>query len=134
LFLSLTLIALGVALFNVGRLAGGQIGVASLQRLIDHQTAQNLSVLAANITNGRPAVIDRLAQIGNLLTAKGVETASTQKAAINLLGRQVAAQATVISYDTSFLAIAMLFVAAAPVLIACKIVLGKLAKHSTTSA
>jgi DHA2 family multidrug resistance protein len=139
LFLSLTLIALaglpratlvyGVALFNLGRLAGGQIGIASLQTLIDHQTAQNLSVLAANITNARPAVIDRLAQIGNLLTAKGLETASTQKAAINLLGRQVATQATVISYDTAFLAIAMLFVAAAPVLIAYNIVLGRLAKH-----
>ena len=144
LFLSLTLIALaglpratlvyGVALFNVGRLAGGQIGVASLQTLIDHQTAQNLTVLATNITNGRPAVIDRLAQIGNLLTAKGVEMASVQKAAINLLGRQVATQATVISYDTAFLAIALLFVAAAPVLIAYKIVLGKLAKYSTASA
>ncbi len=143
LFLSLTLVALaglpqatlvyGVALFNVGRLAGGQIGVASLQTLIDHQTAQNLSVLATNITNGRPAVTDRLVQIGNLLTAKGVETASTQKAAINLLGRQVATQATVISYDTAFLAIAMLFLAAAPVLIAYKIVLGRFAKHSTPS-
>ncbi len=139
LFLSLTLIALaglpqatlvfGVALFNVGRLAGGQIGVASLQTLIDHQTAQNLSVLAATITNGRPAVIDRIAQIGNLL--RGVETASTQKVAINLLGRQIATQAIVISYETAFLAIAMLFVAAAPVLIAYKIVLGQFAKHST---
>jgi DHA2 family multidrug resistance protein len=140
LFLSLTLIALaglpqatlvyGVALFNIGRLAGGQIGVASLQTLIDHQTAQNLAVLAANITSGRPAVIDRLAQIGNLLAAKGVEMASAPKAAMNLLGRQVTMQATVISYETAFLAIALLFVAASPVLIAYKIALGRIAKRS----
>lgn len=140
LFLSLTLIALtnlprstlvyGVALFNIGRLAGGQIGIASLQTLIDHQTARNLAVLGANLTNGRTAVIDRLAQIGSLLAAKGVEPGSVTKAAINLLGRQVATQATVISFETAFLAIALLFVAAAPLLVAYKIMLGRLSRHS----
>jgi DHA2 family multidrug resistance protein len=137
LFLSLTLIALaglpratlvhGVALFNIGRLAGGQIGIASLQTLIDHQTAQNLTVLAANLTNGRPAVIDRIAQITGLLAARGVEPGSVARAAINLLGRQVVTQATVISFETAFLAILLLFVAAAPVLVAYRIVLGRLA-------
>jgi MFS transporter, DHA2 family, multidrug resistance protein len=140
LFLSLTLIALarppratlvyGVALFNIGRLAGGQIGIASLQTLIDHQTAQNLAVLGANLTNGRPAVIDRLAQIGSLLAAKGVEPGSVGKAATSLLGRQVATQAAVISFETAFFTIALLFAAAAPVLVAYKIVLGRLAGHA----
>lgn len=144
LFLSLTLIALvglpratlvyGVALFNAGRLAGGQIGVASLQTLIDHQAAQNLAVLGANITSGHPAVIDRLAQTGSLLSAKGMETTAVPKAAISLLARQVATQAAVISYETAFLAITLFFVAAIPVLIAYKIVLGRIARHSTKAA
>jgi DHA2 family multidrug resistance protein len=144
LFLSLTLIALtglpratlayGIALFNIGRLLGGQIGIASLQTLIDHQTAQNLTVLGANLTNGRPAVIDRLAQISGLLAAKGVEPSSIAKATLNLLGHQVAIQATIISFETAFLAIALLFVAAAPLLIAYKIILGRFANRSKAVA
>jgi len=140
LFLSLTLIALarlprvtlvyGVALFNIGRLAGGQIGIASLQTLIDHRTAQNLAVLAANFTNGRPAVIDRLSQISSLLATKGMEPTSVAKAAINLVGRQVATQAVVIAFETAFLAIALLFVAAVPILVGHKILLGRIASHS----
>jgi DHA2 family multidrug resistance protein len=139
LFLSLTLLALlglprsslahGVALFNAGRLAGGLIGTAALQTLIDHQAAQNLTVLAANVTNGRIAVVDRLSQTANLLAARGIEAGSTGKAAVSLLGRQVTMQATVISFDTAFFTVALLFVVATPVVIGYKIALGRFAKR-----
>ncbi|MEI1248494.1 MFS transporter [Rhizobium aouanii] len=139
LFLSLTLIALsglpraflvyGVALFNIGRLAGGQIGIGSLQTLIDRETAQNLAVLGANLNNGHPAVISRLAQINGLLAAKGVEPGGIPKAAMSMLGRQLSNQAAVISFETAFFTIALLFVVAAPILIAYKIILGKIGGH-----
>jgi DHA2 family multidrug resistance protein len=144
LFLSLTLIALnglpartvvyGVALFDMGRLVGGQIGVAALQTLIDRQTRQNFTVLAANVNDGSPVVAARLGQLGNLVSAKGVEAGSVTKTALSLLARQVTTQAAVISFETAFLTIALLFVAAAPVLIIYKVALGRLAKPAETKA
>jgi DHA2 family multidrug resistance protein len=142
LFLSLTLIALadlpraslayGVALFNVGRLVGGQIGTAALQTLIDRETAQNVTVLAADVTNGQISVMDRLHQTTGLLAGRGLEAGSAAKAAVGLLGRQVTLQATVISFDDAFLTVALLFVAAAPFLIAWKLVLARLMRGQSS--
>jgi DHA2 family multidrug resistance protein len=44
------------------------------------------------------------------------------------LGKAVVGQSTVIAFDTAFNAVALLFVAAAPVLITIKIALARLAK------
>ena len=139
LFLSLTLVALsglpartvvfGVALFDMGRLVGGQIGVAALQTLIDRQTRQNFTVLAANVNDGSPALAARLAQLGGLVGAKGIEAGMTAKAALSLLGRQVTTQATVIAFETAFLTIVLVFVVAAPLLVLFKFALGKIAKR-----
>ncbi|MBX9455461.1 MAG: MFS transporter [Rhizobium sp.] len=127
LFLSLTLIALGglprellahgVALFNFCRLFGGQIGTASLQTFIDHSTMQNIAVLAANIPTGDPLVLSRLMQISATLIERGIDPAATSRAASTLLGRQVSAQAGTIAFNDAFLAIALLFIAAAPLVL-----------------
>jgi len=143
LFLSLTLVALsglpartvafGVALFDMGRLVGGQIGVGALQTLIDRQTRQNFSVLAANVNDGSPALTARLSQLGSLVAAKGIEAGLTARAALSLLARQVTTQAAVIAFETAFLAIVLVFVVAAPLLVLFKILLGKIAKRAATA-
>ena len=140
LFLSITLITLvgldrpivayGVALFDVGRQTGGLFGVAYLETLIDHQTALNKSVLAAHIVPGRSAVSEHLAMLARSLTARGMEASSAAQAAIQMLGREVATQATVIAFDTAFLTIALFFLVAAPVLVTAKIIISKLPKPS----
>jgi DHA2 family multidrug resistance protein len=50
------------------------------------------------------------------------------QAAVSLLGKAVIGQSTVIAFDTAFNAVALLFVAAAPVLITIRIALARLAK------
>jgi len=142
LFLSITLITLvdlrrplvayGVGLFDVGRQMGGLLGVAYLETLIDHQIALNKTVLAAHIVSGRAAVSEHLAMMTKMLAARGMETGSAAQAAIQMLGKSIATQATVIAFDTAFMAIALFFFAAAPVLIAAKIIISKLAKASRT--
>ncbi|WP_084044549.1 MFS transporter, DHA2 family, multidrug resistance protein (plasmid) [Ensifer sp. WSM1721] len=142
LFLSITLIAFGkldgrnlasgIGLFNTGRQLGGLIGVAALQTLIDHNVAANVAVLGANITAGRPAVIERLTTTAAMLTAKGMDAAAASRAATSLLGRAVTGQSTVIAFDTAFNAVALLFVIAAPVLVAIKIALSRHAKERAT--
>jgi DHA2 family multidrug resistance protein len=131
LFLSITLIAFsdlddrnlaaGIGLFNAGRQLGGLMGVAGLQTLIDHGVAGNLAVLGANIAGGVPAVGDRLATTTAMLAARGMDALTAGRAALSLLGRAVAGQSAVIAFDTAFNAVALLFVVAAPVLVAIKI-------------
>ncbi|POR52621.1 MFS transporter [Bosea psychrotolerans] len=138
LFLSITLIAFsaldarklagGIGLFNTGRQLGGLMGIAALQTLIDHHTVANVAVLGANVAAGKPAVSERLSAMAAMLTAKGMDAAVASRAATSLLGRAVAAQSTVIAFDTAFNAVALLFVVAAPMLVAIKIGLARYAK------
>lgn len=138
LFLSIQLIAFcalpsqalasGIGLFNVGRQLGGLMGVAALQTLIDQQVAGNQAVLGANVTAGSPAVAERIATITSMLVGRGMDAAAAGQSALMLLGRAVAGQSTVIAFNTAFNAIALLFVVAAPLLIAIKIIVSRVGK------
>jgi MFS transporter, DHA2 family, multidrug resistance protein len=138
LFLSITLIAFtnlssrnlasGIGLFNSGRQLGGLMGVAWLQTLIDHNVAGNVAVLGSHVTAGVPAVSERLTTTTAMLAAKGMDAMAASRAAMSLLGRVVTGQSTVIAFDTAFNAVALLFVVAAPALIAIKVGLSRYAK------
>jgi DHA2 family multidrug resistance protein len=137
LFLSITLIAFvklapanlasGIAIFSIGRQLGGLIGVAGLQTSIDHQMVANQSVLGAALSPGTPALAERLGALTSLLVARGMEAGAAAKAATAMLGRAVGGQAAVVAFDTAFNLVALLFVFAAPVVIAVKIVLARTA-------
>jgi MFS transporter, DHA2 family, multidrug resistance protein len=135
LFLSITLIAFnnledrhlasGIGLFNAGRQLGGLMGVAGLQTLIEREVAGNVAVLGAHVTAGVPAVGERLAATTALFAARGLDPEAASRAAMGLLGRLVTGQSTVIAFDTAFNAVALLFVVAAPVLVAARIGLAR---------
>lgn len=139
LFLSITLIAFGelapqtlaygIGLFNIGRMVGGLIGVAGLQTLLDHQIVANQAVLGANLTPGLPALSERMTATAADLAARGLDPGAASKAAIAALGRSVGVQATTIAFDLAFVAMALLFVVAAPLLVTFKIGLGRAAKQ-----
>lgn len=138
LFLSITLIAFGrlaptnlpsgIAIFSIGRQLGGLIGVAWLQTSIDHQIAANQTVLAAALGRGTPALAERLGAMTSLLVSRGMEAGAAAKAATAMLGRAIGGQAITIAFDTAFGLVALLFVFAAPVVIAVKIALARTAK------
>ena len=138
LFLSITLIAFsdlsprnlgaGIGLFNTGRQLGGLLGVAALQTLINHQVASNNVVLGTYVVAGNPAVIARLKTTTTMLSSKGLDAVDASHAAMTLLVRAVVRQSTVIAFDTAFIAIALLFVVAAPAVIAVKV---GLSRHRT---
>lgn len=144
LFLSITLIAFGrlaparlafgIAIFNIGRQLGGLIGVAGLQTAIDHQVAGNQAVLGMALTPGSPALAERLASTTSLLIARGMDVGTATKAATSMLGRTVSGQATVIAFDTAFNLVALLFVLAAPIVIAVKVALARLAVRRVKGA
>lgn len=135
LFLSITLIAFGnlpfralatgIGLFNAGRQLGGMMGVAGLQTLIDGNTTQNGAILAAHITAGTPAVIQRLGATAAQLMQEGLDAVTAERIATGGLARAAAGQASVIAFETAFLAVALLFVCAAPILIAVRVGLSR---------
>jgi len=141
LFLSITLIAFsdlddrsrasGIGLFNAGRQLGGLMGVAGLQTMIDHSVTSNATVLGASVTAGTPAVSERLAAMSAMLVARGMDGVTAGRAAMALLGRAVTGQSTVIAFDTAFVSVALLFVVAAPVLVAIKIGFSRYASKHT---
>jgi DHA2 family multidrug resistance protein len=141
LFLSITLIAFsglpdrnrayGIGLFNAGRQIGGLLGIAGLQSLLNYQVVANQTVLGANLTAGAPAVGERIAASAAALAARGLDPAVATKTALAGLARSISGQATVMAFDTAFLAIALMFVVAAPLLIASKIGLARLARRRT---
>jgi len=141
LFLSITLIAFGelkrnqfaggIGLFNTGRQLGGLIGVAGLQTLIEHNHVANLVVLGSHVSAGGAAMLERLSNTTALLSHKGVDAAAAGRASMQLLHRAVNGEAVVIAFDTAFLAVALLFVIAAPLLVAIKI---GLARHGKAQA
>jgi DHA2 family multidrug resistance protein len=110
------------------RLLGGLIGVSALQTLITHQAAQAQAIIAAHVTAGTPAVAARLATTTTMLTGQGMEADAASRAALQLLGRAVSGQSAVIAFDAAFVAVALLFVVAAPVIVALKIGIGRAGK------
>lgn len=135
LFLSITLIAFGklpaasvaygIGIFNIGRQLGGLIGVALLQTSIDHGLVHNQTILGAAITQGSPALAERIAATTNLLVSRGVEAGAAAKSATAMVGRAVGGQGAVIAFDTAFNLVALLFVVGAPCIVAFKILLSK---------
>ena len=133
LFLSITLITLldlkgsaiayGVGLFNIGRQAGGLLGVAFLETLIDQHTSLNRAVLAAHLVPGRVTVKEQLEMVSRQLAVHGMEASAATKAAVQMLAAKVTTQASIIAYDTAFLAVALFFFAAVPILIAARIII-----------
>lgn len=135
LFLSITLIAFndlsprrlgaGIGLFNTGRQLGGLLGVAVLQTMINHHVASNAAVLGTYVVAGNSTVAGRLKATASMLSFRGLDGVEAGHAALSLLGRTVIRQSNVMAFDTAFIAIALLFVVAAPAMIAVKVGLSR---------
>ena len=135
LFLSITLIAFsrlapahlayGIGLFNIGRQLGGLIGVAGLQTLIEHQQVANSAILDAALSPGSRGLAARVAENASLLASRGMDPVFAESSARALLARSVGGQGIVIAFNTAFNAVALLFVAAVPIIVALKIILAR---------
>lgn len=120
------LVACGVGLFNFGRQFGGLIGIAFLLTYLDDQIASNRSVLSVNLIPGNPQLAERHAAAAELLASRGYTPGEAMSAAVTLIQGQVQSQVAVLSFNEVFLAVALLFITAAPVLITAKLVLARI--------
>ncbi len=107
-------IAQGSALYNLMRQLGGSFGIAVLNTYITNMTAYHRADIVSSLYNGNQIFQDRLNGIAGGLIGDGYSAASAQAAALGVLDRSVAAQASTMAYNNAFILLGMTFVIALP--------------------
>ncbi len=107
-------IAQGSALYNLMRQLGGSFGIAVLNTYITNMTAYHRADIVSSLYNGNQIFQDRLNGIAGGLISDGYSAASAQAAALGVLDRTVAAQASTMAYNNAFILLGLTFVIALP--------------------
>jgi DHA2 family multidrug resistance protein len=110
-----------VTLINFGRQMGGLVGIAWLSTYLDHQAALNRGILASYLASGNPALAERQDMVAALLAARGYNPDEAAPAVMTVIQQTVQAQVAVLSLNEAFLALALLFVVAVPILVSVKL-------------
>ena len=105
----------GIALNNMIRQLGGAFGIAIANNYIADHYAVHRTNLVSNLTEGSPALTQRLTTISQGLTARGgIDSTTAAHSALTILSNQVDRQAYYLSYLDTFRLIAIFFVAVIP--------------------
>lgn len=110
-------IAQGSGLLNLCRQLGGSFGIAVLSSFVTRTAASARGSLVEHVSIGSPALTERYNLMTQAMVAKGNSLPQAQSAAAAIIDRQVQAQASTISYNTSFLVIAIVAIVAAPLIL-----------------
>jgi DHA2 family multidrug resistance protein len=107
----------GAGLYNFFRQLGGSLGIAAIATLLSHYTAQFRAILAEHISIGDATTISRLEMLTRALVARGADPWTARERALELLDRQLMAQASVIAYSRIYVLSAVLILALIPLLV-----------------
>ena len=135
LFISLTMITLGrlakaalpdgVALFNLGRQAGGLAGTAFVTTMLEWRVPQHATALSQYLLPGSPALETTQSGLSAHLLAQGQVEPDAAVAATALLARLLQQQAGARAFDEIFLSLATFFLVAIPLLVGTKLFLAR---------
>lgn len=90
------------ALMNVARNVGGSIGISLGVNVLAHREQFHQSRLVETVTPSNPAYQQTLQQVTDYFVAQGSSLVQAQQQAIDWIGQQVQAQATLLSYIDVF--------------------------------
>lgn len=107
----------GTGLYNFFRQLGGSLGIAAIATLLSHYTAQFRAILTEHISVGDPETITRVEMLTRALVAKGADPWTARERALEILDRQLMAQASVIAYGRIYVLSAALILALIPLLL-----------------
>jgi DHA2 family multidrug resistance protein len=107
----------GSGLYNFFRQLGGSLGIAAIATLLSHYTAQFRAILAEHIDVGDPVTMNRLDMLTRGMVARGADQWTARQRALELLDRQLMAQASVIAYSRIYVLSAVLILALIPLLV-----------------
>lgn len=100
--------------FNLTRQLGGSIGVALLTLLLTQRQAFHRAVLVEKMSNGDPALTERLNTLTHAFMAKGAVLVDAQHQALTALNGIVNREALVMSFNDTFYATGALIVVFLP--------------------
>jgi DHA2 family multidrug resistance protein len=107
----------GAGLYNFFRQLGGSLGIAAIATLLSHYTAQFRAILSEHISIGDATTISRLEMLTRALVARGADPWTARERALEILDRQLMAQASVIAYSRIYVLSAVLILALIPLLV-----------------
>jgi DHA2 family multidrug resistance protein len=107
----------GSGLYNFFRQLGGSLGIAAIATLLSHYTAQFRAILAEHISVGDPTTMSRVEMLTRGLVAQGADPWTARARALEILDRQLSAQASVIAYSRIYVLSAVLILALIPLLL-----------------
>jgi DHA2 family multidrug resistance protein len=96
--------------YNLTRQLGGSIGVAILATILSRRTAFHRAVLVEKVTAGDVHAMERIRMYTSAMMSKGFDLATAKAKALQLLDGMVNLQATVMSFNDTFV-VTMLLVA-----------------------
>src|SRR6478609_2233019 len=110
-------IAAGAGIYSLSRQLGSSIGIAVITTVLARREALHRAVLVENISDFRPAFLDRLQGLTGVFSAAGSDPATANHQAMSLIDRIVNCQATLLAYEDLFVAVAALFILSLPLLL-----------------
>jgi DHA2 family multidrug resistance protein len=110
----------GTGLFNLSRQLGGSMGIAFLSTFVDHRSAMHSAKLMEHINIYNRVLWLRLNALQGALVAKGTPVGLAKQQAFAIIDRIVQGQSGMLSYEDTFLVIAIVFACALPLVFVLK--------------
>ncbi len=107
----------GTGLFNLMRQLGGSVGIAIMATLLSRLTKVEKAVLTDHVGRYDPGALERVTMLARGMMAHGVDAATANQQALELLDRQISAQASVLAFSRLYLVSGLLLVASLPLLL-----------------
>jgi MFS transporter, DHA2 family, multidrug resistance protein len=108
------------SIFNLLRNIGGSIGIATSTTLLARRAQQHTNILVAHVTAYDFQTQAQIAGMKSAMMARGADAATATKQAYGMLFGRVQQQAAMMSYNDTFLLMAVMFVSLLPLILLMK--------------
>jgi DHA2 family multidrug resistance protein len=105
------------SIFNLMRNIGGSMGIAASTTFLERSTQKNINVLGAHVNPYNPQTRQMLENMRAALMARGADAATATRQAYGALWGMVQQQASMLAFSHTFWLLAILFLAALPLLL-----------------
>jgi DHA2 family multidrug resistance protein len=107
-------------LINLSRQLGGSFGIAVLLNYVTKHTEYHRADLVSNVVAGNPLTDQRIQGLTHAFIARGMSAVDAQRAAFKALDGQVMQQASMLSFNDSWLFILLVFTLVSPAILLLK--------------
>jgi len=107
-------------LINLSRQLGGSFGIAVLLNYVTKHTEYHRADLVSNVIAGNPLTDQRIQGLTHAFIARGMSAIDAQRAALKALDAQVMQQASMLSFNDSWLFILLVFTLVSPAILLLK--------------